>query len=229
LSYGRVYVLKSMDNFQKVYDLATERDREAAIASYLKYHRLTAEIAKKHGFTSTIGAAVFAALSPNNDYWGNLRDADKLLAAARAGKQITDFTVSTYGPNKRKAWAIAQGESPDALIVALKTKNFFHNVDDPTDPNWVTIDGHMFNVYHGVRRPIQSKNNKNRVVKVTRWDYIEIAAAVKTFADNYDLLPCQMQGILWITWRRIHAIHTPSQRELWDRDYHAAGLGFVCS
>ena len=227
MSYEGVYVLKSVDNFQKVYDQATERDRQIAIGSYLKYHRLTAAIAAKHGFTSTVGAAIFAALSPNNDYWGNLRDADKLLAAARAWKGLEDFTVSTYGPNKRKAWAIAQGGAPDDLIIALKTRNFFHNVDDPTDPNWVTIDGHMFNVFHGVRRPIQSKNNKNRVVKVSRSAYIEIASAVRTFAENYELLPCAMQGILWMTWRRLHNIRTSPQLDLWDRDYLAASLGFV--
>lgn len=218
-----------MDNFQKVYDQASDRDRALAMESYYKYRRLTAEIARKHGFTGKIGAAVFAALSPNNDYWGNLRDADNLLAAARAGKGLDDFSVSTYGNNKRKAWRIAQGEEPDDLIVALKTRNFFHNIWEPDNPDFVTIDGHMFNVYHGVRRPIQSKNNKDRVVKVTKWDYIQIAAAVKTFAANYDILPCQMQGILWVTWRRIHGIRTPAQQELWDRDFQAAGLGFVCS
>ena len=208
---------------QKVYDQATEHDIRIAIVSYLTYHRLTAAIAKKHGFSSTTGAAVFAALSPNNDYHGNLRDTGKLLAAAQAGHRITDFTVSTYGPNKQKAWRIAHGESPHELIVALKTMNFFHNVDDPTDPNFVTIDGHMFNVFHGVRRPIQSRNNKNRVVKVTRWDYVEIAAAVKTFADNYALLPCQMQAILWQVWRKIHSIRRSNQDGLWDLDYLAAG------
>lgn len=216
------------ENLQRVWDAASKRDVEIAIESYPKYQRITTKVAASFGFSPRIGAAVFAALSPNNDYWGNLRDARKLLAAAAAGKGIDDFTVSTYGNNKRKAWAIVKGEDPDALIVALKTRNFFHNIEDPSDPNWVTIDGHMFNVYHGVRRPIQSQNNKDRVVKVTKWDYITISATLKTFAANYSLIPCQMQGVLWMTWRRLHGIHTPKQQELWDRDYHEAGLGFVC-
>ena len=218
-----------MEQFQKVYDQASDKDKEVAIESYYKYRRICAAVARKHGFQARVGAAVFAALSPNNDYWGNLRDTHNLLAAAAAGKKLEDFSVSTYGNNKRKAWAIAHGEDPDVLIVALKTKNFFHNIDEPDDPNWVTIDGHMYNIFHGVRRPIQSKNNKDRVVKVGVWDYVEIATAVKHFAYDYDLIPCQMQGILWQTWRRIHGIRTPAQQELWDRDYHAAGLGFVCS
>ena len=214
-------------NLQRVFDRATDHDIEVAKESYPKYQRITAEVARKYGFKARVGAAVFAALSPNNDYWGNLRDLDKLLAAAAAGKDLDDFTVSTYGNNKRKAWDIAQGGDPEELIVALKTRNFFHNIDDPESPDWVCIDGHMFNVYHGVRRPIQSKNNANRVVKVTKLDYFAISATVRTFADNHGLIPCQMQGVLWITWRRIHGIHSPKQQELWDRDYREAGLGFV--
>ncbi len=229
MSYGSIAVLTGVDNFQKIYDQASERDKTLAMGSYYKYRRLTREIAVKHGFTCKVGAAVFAALSPNNDYWGNLRDVDTLLAAAAAKRSVDSVKVSTYGNNKRKAWSIAQGEDPDQLIVALKTRNFFHNIWEPDNPNYVTIDGHMANVYHGVRRPIQSKNNKDRVVKVTKWDYLEIAAAVRTFAANYEMLPCQIQGILWITWRRVHGIRTPAQQELWDRDFLAANLGFVCS
>lgn len=216
----------SLANLQKVYDQSTERDRQIAISSYWKYHRLTAQIAAKHGSTSKIGAAVFAALSPNNDYWGNLRDVDTLIGAWAAGKNLADFNVSAYGSNKRKAWEIAHGADPDALIVALKTCNFFHNVDNPDDPNWVTIDGHMFNIFHGIRRPLQSRNNKNRVVKVGKWDYIEISAAVKTFAENHRLIPCQMQGILWGVWRKMHNIANAAQGYLWDWDYTVAGLGF---
>lgn len=219
----------SLTNLAAVWEQATAKDKASAMESYPKYQALTSKIAHKHGFNGIVGAAVFAALSPNNDYWGNLRDVDRLLAAAAAGKGIQDFTVSTYGNNKRKAWDIAKGGDPDALIVALKTRNFFHNVKDPYDPDWVTIDGHMFNVFHGVRRPIQSKNNKDRVVKVSKWDYLEIAAAVTSFAENHEMIPCQMQAVLWVTWRRIHGIRTPPQQELWDRDFYAAGLGFVCS
>ena len=217
------------ENLEAVWVKASPADIEAAKASYRRYQTITTAIAEKYGFGSRVGAGVFAALSPNNDYHGNLRDTNSLLAAAGTGKGIDDFSVSTYGPNKRKAWRIAKGEDPADLIIALKTRNFFHNIVDPESPNWVTIDGHMFNVYHGKRRPIQSHNNKDRVVKVTAKDYVIIAQAIKTFAMEKGLIPCQMQGVLWITWRRIHRILTPAQQELWERDYYAAGLGFVCS
>jgi len=217
------------DNFIKVFNQATERDIAAAKASYPKYQRLCREMARKYGFGLHVGAGVFAALSPNNDYWGNLRDADKLMAAAAAGKSIDDFTVSTYGNNKLKAWRITKGEEPEELIVALKTRNFYENIFDPRNPQYVTIDGHMHNVYYGTRHPLQSRDPNKRIAKVAGALYYEIASQVMAFSFEKDMLPCEMQGVLWITWRRIHGIHSPKQQELWDRDYHAANLGFVCS
>lgn len=87
----------------------------------------------------------------------------------------------------------------------------------------------MANIYHGVRRPILDHKDKKKSIKVSNAEYRIIADALRAFALEMDLIPCQMQGVLWQTWRRIHHILTPMQQELWDRDFFAAGLGFVCS
>ncbi len=87
-----------------------------------------AGLANQCGTTTRIASAVFSALSPNNDYHGNLSDAHALLDAKRKSLTIDDFTVHTYGQNKRKAWRIAHGEEPLDLIVANKTRNFFLNI-----------------------------------------------------------------------------------------------------
>ncbi len=217
-------------NMLRVWDRASAKDIVAAKASYPKYQALTTAIAAKYGFPARTGAAVFAALSPNNDYHGNLRDTDKLLAAAGAHQSLESFTVSTYGNNKRKAWDIAAGhEDPDHVIVAPKTRNFFHNILDPTDSRFVTIDGHMLNIYNGYRVPLQSRNPRARIAKVDNKLYGVIAGAVMDLALEKGVLPCEAQGVLWITWRRIHGIHSPKQHEFWDRAYHAANRGFLWS
>ena len=144
----------SVDNLKRILDRALAADLPAAMDAYAKYHRMLAALAAKHGFSPRTGAAVFAALSPNNDYHGNLRDAHNLMAAASAGRAIDDFGVSTYGPNKRKAWDIVHGADPLELIVALKTRSFFLNIVDPLDPVPVTIDGHMVNLWRGRRESL---------------------------------------------------------------------------
>jgi hypothetical protein len=141
-----------MQNLIKVFDFADKEDIKIAECAWTKMNKLTADIAEKHDFHPRIGAAVFAALSPNNDFKGNLRDTDRLLLSARKGLGIDDFKVSTYGNNKRKAWRIAHGgEEPLDLIVFPKTRSFFMNVHNPLDPLPVTVDGHMLNAWNGER------------------------------------------------------------------------------
>lgn len=208
----------SVDNLKRTLDRATSFDIEAGLASFRRYHRIVSLIAARTGHTPRIGAAVFAALSPNNDYHGNLRDAHALLAAASRGDPLDSFGVSTYGPNKRKAWAIAHGEDPLALIVAKKTRSFFLNIDNPDDPVPVTIDGHMYNIWRCQRENLVG----------LRWrvkNYDQIADDVRVLAQECKMVPCQMQGVLWITWRRIHRIKTSDQLTFWDEDLAAARLG----
>ncbi len=220
-STSRNYVLRhvSVDNLKKTLEQATEHDTQLGLESFFKYNRIVAMIAAKTGFVTRVAAAVFSALSPNNDYWGNLRDAHTLLAAARDGLDIEAFTVSTYGNNKRKAWQIAHGAEPLDLIVAKKTRSFFLNVYDPTDPHPVTVDGHMVNIW---------KRKRENLVGL-RWDdkknYERIADDVRVLARERGVIPSQMQGILWLTWRRIHGIKTDNQLTFWDEDLLAARLG----
>jgi len=187
--------------------------------SYFKYHRLLGDVAAKHGFTARVGAAIFAALSPNNTYFGNLRDAHKMMAAARAGQKLREFSVSTYDHNKRKAWEIIRGAEPLDLIVAFKTRSFFLNVSNPADPEPVTVDGHMVNIWRGKRENLVGLRSNLKLQH-------QVADGVRALARDYGCLPSQMQSILWITHRHIHGIMTTGQREFWDADYLAARLGF---
>jgi hypothetical protein len=209
----------SVDNLRHTLEKATPHDTQLGLESFFKYNRIVALVGARTGFSVRVAAAVFSALSPNNDYWGNLRDAHALLAAARDGLGIDAFTVSTYGNNKRKAWQIAHGAEPLELIVAKKTRSFFLNVADPTDPEPVTIDGHMVNIW---------KCKRENLVGL-RWDdkkhYDVIAEDVRVLARERGVIPSQMQGILWLTWRRIHGIKTDSQLTFWDEDLLAARLG----
>lgn len=207
-------------NLHTVWSQITEWDRNVAINSYLKYHDMAYLAAGQFGYQGYIGAAVFAALSPNNDYHGNLRDMKNLLAAARAGLKINQFTVSTYGNNKRKAWDIVQGANPLDMIVASKTRNFYLNINNPLDPYPVTIDGHMVNIWRGQRQNLVGLRG------ITPKIYAEVAQAVRDFSREVGLIANQVQALMWQTWRRIHNIQTSPQAQLWDVEFQKAGLGW---
>lgn len=213
------YGCVSVDKLRTVLDQALPSDVAAGLDSYRKYNRIMVKLGAHCGTTTKIAAAVFAALSPNNDYHGNLRDAHKLLAAHRKGTPYAEFTVSTYGQNKLKAWRIVNGEDPLALITANKTRSFFQNISDPEDVVPVTIDGHMLNMWRGRRENLVGLSFPTKL-------YAQVAEDARILAREHQMIPCQMQGVLWLTWRRLHGIRSTQQQELWDADLLAARLGF---
>lgn len=211
----------SRDNLERILDGAVREDIQLAERAWFRYRDIVGAVAVRHGYQVAVGAAVFAALSPNNDYAGNLRDTASLLSAAKTGQAIDSFKVSTYGNNKRKAWRIAQGERPLDLIVAQKTRNFYLNVIDPLDPVPVTVDGHIFNAWTGERIPLSSAAQKMRYPL-----YDRIADDIRKIGADRKLIPNVVQGIVWYAWKRVHRILYSAQAEFWKPDYLAAGLGF---
>jgi hypothetical protein len=211
----------SKDNLQRVLDTASDGDWKVAEAAWFRYQRITGTIAKKYGFGACIGAAVFAALSPNSDYLGNIRDTNRLLAAAGAGKGLDDFKVSSYGQNKLKAWRIARGEDALSLIVANKTRNFFLNIMDPTDPVPVTVDGHIFNAWMNRRMKLTDAN-----MNLRNGDYEKVADDIRYIGADRKILPNVIQGLIWYAWKRMHRIRHSDQLCFWADDAIVAGLGF---
>ena len=211
----------SRENLEHVLDRANDADWQIARQAWFRYHRIVAGIAGRYGFSVEIGAAVFSALSPNSDYLGNIRDTNRLLAAAAAGRGLEDFKVSTYGSNKKKAWRIVQGEKPLDLIVFPKTRNFFLNVLDPTDPVPVTVDGHILNAWAGKRIRLN-----DAAMKGSQKHYEEVAADIRQIGTERGMLPNVVQGGIWYCWKRLHRIKHSDQMEFWGPDYLAAGLGF---
>lgn len=201
--------------------MANDADWQIARQAWFRYQRIVGGIAARYGFPTHIGAAVFAALSPNNDYLGNIRDVNRLLEAAAAGKGLGDFKVSTYGANKRKAWRIVKGENPLDLIVFPKTRNFYLNIVDPTDPQPVTVDGHIFNAWSGVRRRLNSAEMKGYTKS-----YGQVAEDIRQIAVDRGMVSNVAQGGIWYCWKRLHRIKHSDQMEFWGPDFMIAGLGF---
>lgn len=205
----------SRANLELIFNQATEADLAVGMDSWFHYNRLMATIGERTGFGVATVTGVFASLSPNNDYMGNLRDAVRLLKAKREGLRVDQVRVSTYNPNKVKAWAIASGENPLKFLIAPKTRNFYSSIVDPHDRSFVTVDGHIFNIYAGRRVALTE-------VKEHHLDYDEVALAISEMADDLGLIPNQVQGVLWYTWKRIHRIKWDAQLELIPGDVFVA-------
>jgi hypothetical protein len=188
-------------------------DLNIGLQAWKRYHALLSRVAKRTGTTQDKATAVFAALSPNNDYLGNLRDAIRVLEAVRDGRLPEAVKVSTYHPNKFKAFDLAKGRPPLEVLKTPKVRNFYLNLLDPEDPQPVTIDGHMFNAWAGVRLRLDSAAQRYNAKH-----YFDVAADVHHIAVHQGLLANQVQGIIWFTWKRLHRIRHNDQLELLPAD-----------
>lgn len=220
----------SINNILSVYERSTEYERSHGKIYYRTTHdRILSHIAGYgthiSGYVITAERAIgaFCALSPNNDESGNYRDLVTVIAASHKRMQFEDFSVSTWAPNKLKAWRILRyGESPLKVLGGDKVRSFYRNILNPLDPVPVTIDGHCYNIYRGERRPLVSRRKtQTGEVKISPavdegLTYKEVARAYRSAAMSLEILPNQLQATVWHTWKRIHNILYNPQIKMFD-------------
>lgn len=198
-------------NLKWFYDLADRIDRREGLLAYKRYNQVMCELAQAYDSTLPRTLAVFCALSPNNDYFGNLRSAASVLAGVKAGVQPDDIVVSTYKHCRDRAYLYATGEA-DFLGQAKgpKIRAFYRNILNPNDWEPVTIDGHMKGAFEG--KPLTMKE---ALVRPNEYDII--AAETKRLARSLDLLPNQLQATIWFSRKRVLGIKFEPQMSLFSR------------
>lgn len=193
----------SKENIIKVYEQVDAIDRDEGLMAYARYHESLEWYARKYHIPIERVVGAFSALSPNNDYVKNLRSLVTLLEGMRWGADVEDCTVSTYKACRWRAWQYLHGLDFLKATKGHKTRNFYRNILDPSDPEPVTIDGHMACVHIG------KKMTMKEVVR-TRFKYQLVAVDFLDVARYVGLLPNQLQAMLWFTWKRINnVIYSP--------------------
>lgn len=169
-----------VENILARYNRASTAQIEAGLVWYEEAHNY----AKSLGVPIANAAAVISALSPACSWETNKRDA-KAMVEKRKG-----YRFSSYGPNVAKAQRCLQDPGQFSEKTGAKTLNFYHNILDPSNPHWVTIDRHAAAVAEG--------RTNSGSVRLTVKQYRAYAAAYKEAAFRVGLLPCQLQAIVWI-------------------------------
>ena len=190
-------------NILKTYRIATVEDVANGVEWYDRAKRMAAWIAKETGIQEATVIGVMAALSPNNRWERNCKDALSMCQAWINGDSLDDFKVSCYNAMKQKAWSILQDDLQDdaSILTRLngqKIRSFYSNIRGLDE---VTIDGHALNIARGKREGLTSdKTNMGKN------QYRELQAAYVTAAKRIKVKPSELQAITWTTWKRIHNI-----------------------
>lgn len=188
----------SADNLCAVLEQSDRIDWNSGCESYGKYNRLMTLLAKKYGCTLEQATAVFVSTSPNNDYKNNLRSTVSILDGWANKRPDEKIRISTYTHCKTRALEYLRGKDFLSATKGPKITAFFQNIVDPTNRQPVTVDGHMVGAWSGKRLLMKE-------VAHSSFKYEEVAEDVRKVARFVDLVPCQVQGILWFTWKRINS------------------------
>lgn len=190
-----------LDNLVWMLEQTDEIDQTEGCEAYAKYRRVMQDYANAYRVPLDRVTAAFCALSPNNDYVGNLRSLTSVLEGFVAGTPVDRVVISTYNHCRDRAFRYLNGEEDfDTPNRGLKIKSFYWNILDPDCPAHVTIDGHMAAAYAG-----DSALTMKEVLLSRNW-YRVISGAVIDLADEVGLLPNQLQAILWFTRKRLYRI-----------------------
>ncbi len=201
-----------MNHLRAMWDRADDTDRAEGVLAYSRYHDLLRRIGDHYQTPLPQTVAAFVALSPNSDYFGNLRSLVSVLQGVREDRFPFEITVSTYKHCRDRAWFYVKGhENFLDHAKGLKTRAFYHNILDPEDHTYVTVDGHIYAAWVG-------KNLTMKEAKISTSAYREISQDVTRIADEFGLVPNQVQATIWFTRKRTSNIIYSAQLSL----FHAA-------
>ena len=153
------------------------------------------EVMRKYHFpwySASQVTGIVAILSPNLHWESNIQAMKEFMVSQRvlATKQATSAA---------KKWL--QDQYQFNFKTGPKISNFYHNLMDPKDPNYVTIDRHAIRAWLG---PIHARrfDDDHGRIGLNHKSYQIIAEHYKEVASHYDILPNQLQAICWQVARR---------------------------
>lgn len=186
-------------NIIDVYHSAS--DAEKRWNWYKEANAFAAYLAEAYDFSVPAASGIISALSPQNKWERNMRDAEAVCGSIAMGLKVAYVSVATYNANKFKAADIAyefrNGTADEIapIFKGPKTEAFFRNIADPEDPYTVTVDFHAYSIAVGFRYTSKS------LPSMGKGDYNKVANAYRSAAAILGVKPNQVQAVTWVAWR----------------------------
>lgn len=187
---------------------ATTLEIEQGNTWYEQAYKVCQRIALEYQLNAETVAAVVAALSPNNKWERNLKDAENVVAAFMLGSvdDAMNVKVCTYKKNLAKAVDILNATHCDheSILKGPKVIEFYHSILGSQDD--VCIDGHAYSVWFGERLTMKEVPNIGKKLRQTiKQDYLTATDFINENSDEY-FMPCQVQAITWVAHKRLHNV-----------------------
>lgn len=193
-------------NILAVFFTAGPAEIEEGLHWYSNANQVARKLAGKYlNNDYSTAAGVIAALSPNNRWERNVRDAEALIKIYAHGGDTDAVKVSTFGKNKQKAIAILNGERPESVLGGRKVLAFYSCI---IGGEGVCIDGHAYAIWLGQRVPTTKTPSigaalYDKIVQDYRLATKQINEIVNKDSGVQWYKPSDVQAITWVTWRKL--------------------------
>ncbi|MFZ9349940.1 MAG: DUF7178 family protein [Candidatus Fonsibacter ubiquis] len=187
-----------------IFFMASEAEKAEGRDWYPRANRIASAISA--GYKRRCGietaAGVLAALSPNNRWDKNVRDAEALTKVICAGGDPDSVKVSTFNKNKKKAVEILSGEHPLNVLGGLKVRSFYQCI---LGNDAVCVDGHAYSIWTGQRVPTtKTPSISEKLYEKIETDYRLAAEQISSITGEC-YTAREVQAITWVVWRNMHA------------------------
>lgn len=166
---------------QSVLNQALPIELDQGSAWYQEAHDYAAELSTEFSIRLEIVCGIISSLSPLKEWNLNKRLAKQFLEGKR--------NLHTRLQIKKAEW-ILEGRDIELCLGGLKTINFYRNILDPTDKQWVTIDGHIHWMYKEYPSLTPKKYN------LIKNDFIN-------YSNQTNQIGCEVQAQAWLVVKRI--------------------------
>lgn len=177
-------------NLKRLYNRMTETEINQGLVWYEDAHQYAQYLADKYQLRLEQTCGIISALSPSVRWNRNKLEAEWLIQSNLEDCITDDFNFTTYGSGVIKAQRIYHDEQFQWFNekTGPKTYNFYHNILNPTDKNYLTVDRHCYYTVHGEQSTSQVRGPRYRKI---------VELYTKT-ANKLNIIPNQLQAILWL-------------------------------
>ena len=187
----------------KIYKSASQDQINYGKMAYVNYHNSLAILADEHKMEFSLVVAAFATLSPSVNIDHNFEVCKNLVVFVKNGgtkPQLKQVKYKGYHTMLQKAYDYLTSWSDFEGSLGKKTqkiRHFYHNILEPENCEYVTIDRHAIAIYMG--REV-TEQERAKIFNSPK-QYRLIADAYKNTAKKLNILPCELQAIVWYVWR----------------------------
>lgn len=172
-------------NMEEVLDMSSFSIHNEAKEWYPKAGAIARSYSEKYYAKFRTVCALISVFSPQKAWHHNLILTENYLKNGKAGHTKTQVEKARMILNRTT-------EDMDSILGGSKTINFYHNIYNPKDDRYCTIDGHMIQLMTG-----QMDN-----LHLTSKQYNFLKGELIVFAKKNSMLPSTAQATLWLVWKQ---------------------------